>query len=288
MGISLITGETGIEHVRSFHDAALYASIAGEGEYALDELGAPTASLTSSNKVHVNAGNLLMQGHHIYIDSAGVDVNITTGSQGKKRNILIVATYEMDDDGIESVKLEAVYGTETTGTPADPAITHGDIVTTGARALKNQMPLFRVAQHGITPSEPVAVFENLKSYSKYWDSVSRDYIVDIGTTSVWRWEKWASGKAVCRAEKSGYFEHYSDSVGGMYGYAFGEMDYPFEFSSIPHVEVSARIGSGVSFGCNMANYNTSDVRMRANPYAVSTQWGPAYCYFTVRAEGMLA
>lgn len=194
MGISLITGETGIEHVRSFHDAALYASIAGEGEYALDELGAPTASLASSNKVHVGAGNLLMQGHHIYIDSAGVDVNITTGSQGKKRNILIVATYEMDDDGIESVKLEAVYGTETTGTPADPAITHGDIVTTGARALKNQMPLFRVVQNGITPSEPVAVFENLKSYSKYWDSVSRrvetlsDHVDDInGGNVTFRW-----------------------------------------------------------------------------------------------------
>ena len=105
---------------------------------------------------------------------------------------------------------------------------------------------------------------------------------------MWRWEKWASGKAVCRAAMSGDFSHYSDSVGGMYGYAFGEMYYPFEFSDIPHVDVSVRIGSGVSFGCNMANYNNSDVRMRANPYAVSTQWGPAYCYFTVRAEGMLA
>ena len=265
MGISLITGETGIEHVRSFHDAALYASIAGEGEYALDELGAPTASLTSSNKVHVGAGNLLMQGHHIYIDSAGVDVNITTGSQGKKRNILIVATYEMDDDGIESVKLEAVYGTETTGTPADPAITHGNIVTTGARALKNQMPLFRVAQNGITPSEPVAVFENLKSYSKYWDSVSRHASKDISYT----YNSW--NFAARHVTLNLYSVSLTKTIMG--GTSSLRMDSAIGFSLPGSVEaacecycpVSLRVG-GIYVGSGMAKFSGKSVYISCEGY----------------------
>lgn len=273
MGISLITGETGIEHVRSFHDAALYASIAGEGEYALDELGAPTASLTSSNKVHVNAGNLLMQGHHIYIDSAGVDVNITTGSQGEKRNILIVATYEMDDDGIESVKLEAVYGTETTGTPADPAITHGDIVTTGARALKNQMPLFRVAQNGITPSEPVAVFENLKSYSKYWDSVSQN----SGTDGGWTWAKRPDGTAECWGTFKVTQTNY-ENLGGGWTYSTS-----FDGTAAPWAKA---FPAGL-----FSEKPTVSVGVEANRYAFaspSSQTGAAQVAVGVAAYGILS
>lgn len=77
-------------------------------------------TVVSANKVTIGTGELVMQGRHV---SQGTpeDLIVTNGSQGQKRNDLIVCRYAKGSQSIESAKL-VVVSTPTTGTPTDPAL----------------------------------------------------------------------------------------------------------------------------------------------------------------------
>lgn len=171
MAIELVTGKKGTVHVDSADDGALYAAIAGKGEYVLDLDDRLACTMTTANKAHVASGHGLMQGRHWLIDAEGVDLTIQNGTQGQKRNDLIVARYECDakNGNVESVALKVIKGTPTTGTPADPARTHGDILE--GDALVNEQPLWRIPLNGITVGTPVRLFEVLTPAKDAWDSV---------------------------------------------------------------------------------------------------------------------
>lgn len=166
MAIELVTGKKGTVHVDSADDGALYAAIAGKGEYVLDLDDRLACTMTTANKAHVASGHGLMQGRHWLIDAEGVDLTIQNGTQGQKRNDLIVARYECDakNGNIESVALKVIKGTPTTGTPADPACTRGDILE-GA-ALVNEQPLWRIPLNGITVGTPIQMFDVLTPAKK--------------------------------------------------------------------------------------------------------------------------
>ena len=172
MVIELVTGKKGTVHVDSADDGALYAAIAGKGEYVLDLDDQLACTMTTANKAHVASGHGLMQGRHWLIDAEGVDLTIQNGTQGQKRNDLIVARYECDakNGNIESVALKVIKGTPTTGTPADPACTRGDILE-GA-ALVNEQPLWRIPLNGITVGTPIQMFDVLTPAKEAWDSVA--------------------------------------------------------------------------------------------------------------------
>lgn len=173
MAIELVTGKKGTVHVDSADDGALYAAIAGKGEYVLDLDDRLACTMTTANKAHVASGHGLMQGRHWLIDAEGVDLTIQNGTQGQKRNDLIVARYECDakNGNIESVALKVIKGTPTTGTPADPACTRGDILE-GA-ALVNEQPLWRIPLNGITVGTPIQMFDVLTPAKEAWDSVAQ-------------------------------------------------------------------------------------------------------------------
>lgn len=170
MAIELVTGKKGTVHVDSADDGALYAAIAGKGEYVLDLDDRLACTMTTANKAHVASGHGLMQGRHWLIDAEGVDLTIQNGTQGQKRNDLIVARYECDakNGNIESVALKVIKGTPTTGTPADPACTRGDILE-GA-ALVNEQPLWRIPLNGITVGTPIQMFDVLTPAKEAWDT----------------------------------------------------------------------------------------------------------------------
>lgn len=177
MAIELVTGKKGTVHVDSADDGALYAAIAGKGEYVLDLDDRLACTMTTANKAHVASGHGLMQGRHWLVDAEGVDLTIQNGTQGQKRNDLIVARYECDakNGNVESVALKVIKGTPTTGTPADPACTRGDILE-GA-ALVNEQPLWRIPLNGITVGTPIQMFDVLTPAKEAWDSVAP---VDLG------------------------------------------------------------------------------------------------------------
>lgn len=178
MGIELVTGFTGKAHISSLDVAKFNAGAFGPGEYVFagvkdDKL---KATMASSNKVHISSGNAMMQGRHFWVDAAGVDLTVQTGTQGQKRNDLVVARYAKNaSTGIESVSLVVIKGTPTTGTPADPSYTRGDILN--GNALANDMPLWRIPLNGITVGTPVQLFKEFTSAKDAWDSVSHKMLI---------------------------------------------------------------------------------------------------------------
>ena len=117
----LVTGHAGKAHATAEQAAGLNAGILGLDDYVLNVHDKFKITVVSANKVTIGTGELVMQGRHV---SQGTpeDLIVTNGSQGQKRNDLIVCRYTKGSQNIESAKLVVVRGTPTTGTPTDPAV----------------------------------------------------------------------------------------------------------------------------------------------------------------------
>ena len=164
----LVTGHAGKAHATAEQAAGLNAGILGLDDYVLDVHDKLKITVVSANKVTIGTGELVMQGRHV---SQGTpeDLIVTNGSQGQKRNDLIVCRYTKGSQNIESAKLVVVRGTPTTGTPTDPAVNTTSPLDGGTTY---DMPLYRIPLDGITIGTPVALFNVLKPMSDVWDSLS--------------------------------------------------------------------------------------------------------------------
>lgn len=166
--VELVTGYANKAHVTAEQAAGLNAGILGLDDYVLDVHDKFKITVVSANKVTIGTGELVMQGRHV---SQGTpeDLIVTNGSQGQKRNDLIVCRYAKGSQNIESAKLVVVRGTPTTGTPTDPAVNTTSPLDGGTTY---DMPLYRIPLDGITIGTPVALFNVLKPMSDVWDSLT--------------------------------------------------------------------------------------------------------------------
>lgn len=182
--VELVTGHANKAHATAEQAAGLNAGILGLDDYVLDVHDKLKITVVSANKVTVGTGELVMQGRHV---SQGTpeDLIITNGSQGQKRNDLIVCRYTKGSQSIESAELVVVRGTPTTGTPTDPALNTTSPLDGGTTY---DMPLYRIPLDGITIGTPVALFNVLKPMSDVWDSLTQMPDIEsgmfIGSTSV--------------------------------------------------------------------------------------------------------
>lgn len=165
----LVTGHAGKAHATAEQAAGLNAGILGLDDYVLNVHDKLKITVVSANKVTIGTGELVMQGRHV---SQGTpeDLIVTNGSQGQKRNDLIVCRYAKGSQNIESAKLVVVRGTPTTGTPTDPALNTTSPLDGGTTY---DMPLYRIPLDGITIGTPVALFNVLKPMSDVWDSLTQ-------------------------------------------------------------------------------------------------------------------
>ena len=165
----LVTGHVGKAHATAEQAAGLNAGILGLDDYVLNVHDKLKITVVSANKVTIGTGELVMQGRHV---SQGTpeDLIVTNGSQGQKRNDLIVCRYAKGSQNIESAKLVVVRGTPTTGTPTDPAVNTTSPLDGGTTY---DMPLYRIPLDGITIGTPVALFNVLKPMSDVWDSLTQ-------------------------------------------------------------------------------------------------------------------
>lgn len=165
----LVTGHANKAHATAEQAAGLNAGILGLDDYVLDVHDKLKITVVSANKVTIGTGELVMQGRHV---SQGTpeDLIVTNGSQGQKRNDLIVCRYAKGSQNIESAKLVVVRGTPTTGTPTDPAVNTTSPLDGGTTY---DMPLYRIPLAGITIGTPVALFNVLKPMSDVWDSLTQ-------------------------------------------------------------------------------------------------------------------
>ena len=167
--VELVTGHANKAHATAEQAAGLNAGIIGLDDYVLDVHDKFKITVVSANKVTIGTGELVMQGRHV---SQGTpeDLIVTNGSQGQKRNDLIVCRYAKGSQSIESAKLVVVRGTPTTGTPTDPAVNTTSPLDGGTTY---DMPLYRIPLDGITIGTPVALFNVLKPMSDVWDSLTQ-------------------------------------------------------------------------------------------------------------------
>lgn len=178
--VELVTGHANKAHATAEQAAGLNAGILGLDDYVLNVHDKLKITVVSANKVTIGTGELVMQGRHV---SQGTpeDLIVTNGSQGQKRNDLIVCRYTKGSQNIESAKLVVVRGTPTTGTPTDPAVNTTSPLDGGTTY---DMPLYRIPLDGITIGTPVALFNVLKPMSDVWDSLTQRIRFDrSGTTS---------------------------------------------------------------------------------------------------------
>lgn len=167
--VELVTGHANKAHATAEQAAGLNAGILGLDDYVLDVHDKFKITVVSANKVTIGTGELVMQGRHV---SQGTpeDLIVTNGSQGQKRNDLIVCRYTKGSQSIESAKLVVVRGTPATGTPTDPAVNTTSPLDGGTTY---DMPLYRIPLDGITIGTPVALFNVLKPMSDVWDSLTQ-------------------------------------------------------------------------------------------------------------------
>lgn len=161
----LITGRGGTDHVNSEDFGAFNAVTLGYGTYILS--GCSMAMKTATT-LHIAAGELLMQGRHVRIKGAGEDVDVAVGTTGYNRNDIVALHYKQKG-GIESVSVEVVAGTPTTGAASDPELGGGSILNGDAEAYA---AIARVPIAGLAPSDPVVLVGGLKSNSQLAESVS--------------------------------------------------------------------------------------------------------------------
>lgn len=166
--VELVTGHAGKAHATAEQAAGLNAGILGLDDYVLNVHDKLKITVVSANKVTIGTGELVMQGRHV---SQGTpeDLIVTNGSQGQKRNDLIVCRYAKGSQSVESAKLVVVRGTPTTGTPTDPAVNTTSPLDGGTTY---DMPLYRIPLDGITIGTPVPLFNVLRPMSDVWDSLT--------------------------------------------------------------------------------------------------------------------
>ncbi|SCH38795.1 Uncharacterised protein [uncultured Clostridium sp.] len=168
----LVTGYGGKAHITADAVGAFNIGLIGSGEYVFNTGKKFAASVITSNTVRIMDGDLIMQGRHVTLkNGAYEELEISNGVNAMKRNDIIVARYTRNvKTGIEEVALAVVQGVSTDGTPSDPEITTGDIIS--GNCTLHEMPLWRIPITDLTVGKPVQLFKTLDALENMLQIVS--------------------------------------------------------------------------------------------------------------------
>lgn len=165
----------GTPHIASEDLAALNEATIGKSDCVMQWGDNFKATMSSANTCLVGTGVGMVGGKRFW-NKAAVSLTVASGTQGQKRNDLVVARYTKKSDGTESIDPVVIKGTPTTGTAADPATT------------ANDLKLWRVPLDGINAGTPVKLFEPVTPLATLGESVSQD----TGWVYLYNDSKWGS------------------------------------------------------------------------------------------------
>lgn len=170
MAMKIVTGKTGTPHVESSDDAALYRGIIGV-DYVLPNGNKFAYEIISNNSVRVKDGDITIQGHlGRVVPGDYEDMTIDNGTQGMKRNDLIVARYEKNTQtGFESIRLVVLKGTPSTS-PVDPTPIIQDLTNGGTT---RDVVLYRVVLDGLSITSVVKLFNVASSLAEMMNEASK-------------------------------------------------------------------------------------------------------------------
>lgn len=156
--LHLVTGYAGQEHVTSADQGSWNAAVMGTGQFVMGKGNQFAASVVSNNQIRILDGEIMMQGRYIRLEpNTFVDLAIENGTQGYKRNDLVVARYtKTASSGVEEVNLVVIKGENAASSPVDPEYISGNILE---GAIQNDLPLYRVPLDGLTVGELVPLFD---------------------------------------------------------------------------------------------------------------------------------
>ena len=173
MAFEIVDGMTGTKHISSDDLSALNIATIGKADCVLNYGDNFKLTMASANTATLGTGVGMVGGKRFW-NQAATSLTVQSGTQGQKRNDLIVARYAKTSAGIESITPVVIKGTPTTGTAADPEVT------------ANDLKLWRVPLNGISVGEPVKLFEPVTSLATLGDSVSQVEKVEKKEISGWQ------------------------------------------------------------------------------------------------------
>ena len=159
MAFEIVDGMTGTKHISSDDLSALNVATISKADCVLKYGDDFALTMQSANSATLGTGVGMVGGKRFWNQSA-TSLTVQSGTQGQKRNDLVVARYAKTSAGIESITPVVIKGTPTTGTAADPEVT------------ANDLKLWRVPLDGISVGDPVKLFEPVASLATIGNSVS--------------------------------------------------------------------------------------------------------------------
>lgn len=160
MTFEIVDGMTGQKHISSDDLAALNTATVGKADCVLHYGDDFKLTMASANSATLGTGVGMVGGKRFW-NQAATSLTIQSGTQGQKRNDLIVARYAKTSAGIESITPVVIKGTPTTGTAADPKVT------------ANDLKLWRVPLDGINAGTPVRLTHILLPLSAAIEGVTQ-------------------------------------------------------------------------------------------------------------------
>lgn len=160
MAFEIVDGMTGTKHISSDDLSALNVATIGKANCVLKYGDDFKLTMASANSATLGTGVGMVGGKRFW-NQATTSLTVTSGTQGQKRNDLVVARYAKTSAGIESITPVVIKGTPSTGTAADPATT------------SNDLKLWRIPLNGISVGTPVKLFNTVASLASLEESVSK-------------------------------------------------------------------------------------------------------------------
>lgn len=160
MAFEIVDGMTGTKHISSDDLSALNVATIGKANCVLKYGDDFKLTMASANSATLGTGVGMVGGKRFW-NQAATSLTVQSGTQGQKRNDLVVARYAKTGAGIESITPVVIKGTPSTGTAADPATT------------SNDLKLWRIPLNGISVGTPVKLFDTVASLASLEESVSK-------------------------------------------------------------------------------------------------------------------
>ncbi|MDY5081998.1 MAG: hypothetical protein SPE77_08020 [Collinsella sp.] len=224
MAFEIVDGMTGTKHISSDDLSALNVATIGKADCVLKYGDDFKLTMASANSATLGTGVGMVGGKRFW-NQAATSLTVQSGTQGQKRNDLVVARYAKTSAGIESITPVVIKGTPTTGTASDPEVT------------ANDLKLWRVPLDGISVGEPVRLFDPVASLATIGDSVSQ---TTLGDWTILR----ISGLTIASTTLKGTASNFSNTGTSTNFYKnLGHYNYPVEFVDAPVLNLTASAGS---------------------------------------------
>ena len=239
MAFEIVDGMTGTKHISSDDLSALNIATIGKADCVLKYGDDFKLTMASANSATLGTGVGMVGGRRFW-NQAATSLTIQSGTQGQKRNDLIVARYQKTSAGIESIEPVVIKGTPTTGTAADPATT------------TNDLKLWRVPLDGINVGTPVALFETMPTMAELGGShKSVIKSARVGSGGMLTLECAADGSWISLRGNAFWSKH-SDAWASMVqipGYNSGGDWYIDTGLTVPNAPAKAKRFDGVGWQC---------------------------------------